>query len=78
MPIHDWTRVDAGVFHDFHHSWINAIARQLNAGVLPDDFYAMLELFAAGAEPDWPAQHEPQLAETDIQGVRLEWHEVKA
>lgn len=19
MPIHDWTRVDAGVFHDFHH-----------------------------------------------------------
>jgi hypothetical protein len=22
MPIHDWTRVDAGIFHDFHHAWI--------------------------------------------------------
>ena len=22
MPIHDWTRVDAGIFHDFHHDWI--------------------------------------------------------
>jgi hypothetical protein len=24
MPIHDWTRVDAGLFHDFHQdmaSW---------------------------------------------------------
>src|SRR5438309_561880 len=21
MPIHDWTRVEAGIFHDFHHSW---------------------------------------------------------
>jgi hypothetical protein len=21
-PVHDWTRVDAGIFHDFHHAWI--------------------------------------------------------
>ncbi len=21
MPIHDWTRVDAGTFHDFHQGW---------------------------------------------------------
>ena len=20
MPVHDWTRVDAGLFHDFHQS----------------------------------------------------------
>jgi hypothetical protein len=22
MPMHDWTRVDAGIYHDFHHEWI--------------------------------------------------------
>lgn len=22
MPIHDWTRVSAGTFHDFHVAWI--------------------------------------------------------
>jgi hypothetical protein len=25
MPIHDWTRVDAGIFHDFHLAWIAEI-----------------------------------------------------
>ncbi len=25
MPIHDWTRVDAGLFHDFHQSWSIAL-----------------------------------------------------
>jgi hypothetical protein len=27
MPIHDWTRVNAGIFHHFHHAWIEDIAR---------------------------------------------------
>ena len=27
MPIHDWTRVDAGIFHAFHHGWIEEFAR---------------------------------------------------
>lgn len=22
MGVHDWTRVDAGTFHDFHTCWI--------------------------------------------------------
>lgn len=22
MPMHDWTRVAAGIFHAFHHDWI--------------------------------------------------------
>lgn len=22
MPIHDWTRVGVGTFHDFHSGWI--------------------------------------------------------
>jgi hypothetical protein len=52
MPIHDWTRVDAGIFHAFHHSWIEEIARALNRGVLPADYYALPEQFAAGFGPD--------------------------
>ena len=43
MPIHDWSRVDAGIFHDFHHAWIEQIKRLLNSGVLPPDHYAMAE-----------------------------------
>ena len=52
MPIHDWTRVDAGIFHAFHHGWIDEIARALNRGLLPTDYYALLEQHAAGFGPD--------------------------
>ena len=52
MPIHDWTRVEAGIFHDFHHAWIEEVKRALNAGVLPDDYYALAEQHAAGFGPD--------------------------
>ena len=27
MPMHDWTRVDAGIYDDFHHEWISEIKR---------------------------------------------------
>src|SRR5262249_39315035 len=52
MPIHDWTRVNAGTFHDFHHEWISTIKRVLNSGLLPPDYYAMAEQIAGGREPD--------------------------
>ncbi len=52
MPVHDWTRVDAGIFHDFHHAWIEDIKRTLNAGLLPDGYYALAEQHAAGFGPD--------------------------
>src|SRR5438876_6941035 len=35
MPVHNWTRVDAGIFHHFHHDWIAEFARVLNRGLLP-------------------------------------------
>src|SRR5688500_13381631 len=35
MPIHDWTRVRANRFHDFHQSWTIALRNALNAGPLP-------------------------------------------
>jgi Protein of unknown function (DUF4058) len=52
MPIHDWARVEAGIFHDFHHAWIEEIKRALNNGLLPGDYYALAEQFAAGFGPD--------------------------
>jgi hypothetical protein len=30
MPVHDWTRVDAGIFHDFHNAWITELRNVLN------------------------------------------------
>ena len=52
VPIHDWTRVDAGIFHAFHHDWITELARALNRGLLPADYYALPEQHAAGFGPD--------------------------
>ncbi len=52
MPMHDWTRVEAGIFHHFHHDWITEIARTLNRGILPADYYALAEQHAAGFGPD--------------------------
>jgi hypothetical protein len=52
MPMHDWTRVEAGIFHAFHHDWITGLARVLNRGLLPDDYYALPEQQAVGFGPD--------------------------
>jgi Protein of unknown function (DUF4058) len=52
MPIHDWTRVDAGLFHAFHHGWIEELARALNRSVLPADYFALPEQNIRGPIPD--------------------------
>lgn len=52
MPMHDWTRVEAGIFHAFHHAWIQEMANFLNGGGLPNDYYALPEQVAAGLGPD--------------------------
>lgn len=52
MGIHDWTRVSAGTFHDFHTAWLTHLKETLNAGVLPDEFYAMAEQRAGQILPD--------------------------
>jgi hypothetical protein len=52
MPIHDWTRVAAGIFHDFHHEWITTIKHALNQDILPPDYYALAEQTAGGLHPD--------------------------
>jgi hypothetical protein len=52
MPIHDWTRVEAGLFHDFHQSWIIRLRDALNGGVLPPEFFALAEQTIRGPIPD--------------------------
>jgi hypothetical protein len=52
MPIHDWTRVRANRFHDFHQRWTVIICNALNEGRLPPGFFAMVEQKAGGPEPD--------------------------
>jgi len=53
MPIHDWTRVDAGILHYFHQIWIVAITNVLNERLLPRQYYALTEQQGAGFEPDF-------------------------
>ncbi len=52
MPIHDWSRVDANLFHDFHQTWTIAIRNALNGGILPQGYSALVEQHAAGVVPD--------------------------
>jgi Protein of unknown function (DUF4058) len=52
MPMHDWTRVEAGIYHHFHQRWITAITDHLNKGLLPKSVYALAEQHAAGFGPD--------------------------
>lgn len=52
MPTHDWTRVSAGAFHDFHNAWITFLRSSLNGGLLPEGYYALGEQAAGSVGPD--------------------------
>lgn len=52
MPLHDWTRVPAGLFHDFHQSWSIRIKDALNAGRLPKGVAALVEQKSGPLESD--------------------------
>jgi hypothetical protein len=45
MPVHDWHRVPAGIFHDFYTEWIRSIKHTLNHGVLPKGYYSLVEQY---------------------------------
>lgn len=65
MPIHDWTRVEAGIFHALHHRWISAISDLLNAELLPKKYYALPEQVAAGFGPDVLTLQDQRSSEDD-------------
>jgi hypothetical protein len=52
MPVHDWTRVYAGLFHDYHQTWSIYIKNALNAGLLPKGLTALVEQKTGTKEPD--------------------------
>lgn len=52
MAVHDWTRVDDGIFHGFHLAWLAEISKALNNGLLPEGFYALPEQHAGRSIPD--------------------------
>jgi len=52
MPIHDWTRVPAGLFHHVHQEWTVEIARALNRGRLPKGIAALVEQRSGPLESD--------------------------
>jgi hypothetical protein len=68
MPIHDWTRVEAGIFHAFHHDWITEISRALNRGLLPASYYALPEQLAGGLGPDVLSLRKPDTTELPPDG----------
>ena len=77
MPVHDWTRVDAGIFHDFHTVWAVAIRNALNEGLLPQGYYAMAEQHAGRAVADILTLHassepaEPSWLPPDTGGMAV-------
>lgn len=52
MPIHDWSRVEAGIFHHFHQAWTIEISTTLNGGGLPPGYFALAEQMVSGPIPD--------------------------
>jgi hypothetical protein len=58
MPLHDWTRVLPGTFHDFHYIWIAELRNRLNRDLLPDGYYAQAEQVSGASIPDVLTLHE--------------------
>ena len=52
MPLHDWTRVPSGLYHDFHQSWSIRIKDALNSGRLPKGISALVEQRSGPLESD--------------------------
>ncbi len=52
MQIHNWKKAPSGLFHHFHQQWSAAICNSLNAGLLPEGYYALIEQHAAEVVPD--------------------------
>lgn len=77
MPVHDWTRVEAGIIHDFHTVWIGEIRTALNSGLLPEGYYALAEQHAGRSIADVltlhasPVSQEPLPLPPDTGGIAV-------
>jgi hypothetical protein len=59
MPMHDWTRVGAWLYHDFHTLWLTCIRRTLNDGRMPPGYSALAEQTTRTTGPDVIALERP-------------------
>jgi hypothetical protein len=66
MPIHDWSRVNAGIFHAFHVQWIAELNKALNGGLLPPGYYSLPEQHASSSIPDLLTLHTSPAAEKEL------------
>ena len=66
VPIHDWTRVRPGCYHDFHQSWATYLKRDLKR-LLPPDYYAENDSVVVF---DPPEEDGPAWREIDVLGLR--------
>jgi len=77
MPVHDWTRVEAGIFHSFHVGWIPELQKALNNGLLPEGYYALAEQYAGQSIADVltlhgsPPSEEPMSLPPDTGGTAV-------
>jgi hypothetical protein len=72
MPVHDWTRVQAGTFHDFHCAWITHLKETLNNGLLPAGYYALAEQHAGQLIADVLTLRTPEpLPEAPLTGTAV-------
>ncbi len=67
MPVHDWTRVEAGIFHAFHTTWVAEIQNCLNEGLLPEGYYALAEQHAGRGIADVLTLQAPPEASAHFQ-----------
>lgn len=51
MPIHAWSKTDAGLFHHFHQSWMVHLCDGLNA-LLPSTYVALCDRRYVGSIPE--------------------------
>lgn len=69
MPIHDWTRVRANRFYNFHLSWAVAISDALNAGGLPAGYFTLLEQRTRMPRPDCISIELPPAIGLEPEGI---------
>jgi len=71
MPVHDWSRVAPGIFHNFHHGWTCAITNTLNTGGLPDEYCALIEPTKRGSGPEAISRYTPSKLSDNHRGVAI-------
>ena len=69
MPVHDWTRVPAGIFHAFHNAWLAELQKALNRGGLPPGYSALTDQYSGPTNVDVLTLAVPSAPPPDAAGA---------